>query len=256
MRTIAVMNQKGGSGKTTTAVNLAGALAEAGQRVLLIDVDAQASASSWLGIGDGGRGLMEVFTDNGNLSDLVVDTAVAGVSCVPASSWLVGVERALAGEVGAELILRRALAALPPRRWDVVLVDCPPSLGLLSVSALTAVDELLIPIEAHVMALAGLAQLLRTVEVVRDRLNPSLRVTGIVACRVDGRTRHSAEVLQQLRERFGNLVYNTYIRANVRLAEAPSFHQPITLYEPRSAGAEDYRSLAAEVMNPQRSEQS
>jgi len=254
MRTIAVMNQKGGSGKTTTAVNLAGALAELKQRVLLIDVDAQASASSWLGITDGGRGLMEVFTNNGNLVDLVEETGVNGVACIPASSWLVGVERSLAGEVGAELILRQALSSLPADAWDFVIIDCPPSLGLLSVSALSAVEELLIPIETHVMALAGLAQLLKTVEVVRERLNPVLRVTGILACRVDSRTRHATEVLQQLRDRFGNLVYNTYIRANVRLAEAPSFHQPITQYEPRSAGAEDYRAVAQEVLNSTRSE--
>lgn len=253
MRTIAVMNQKGGSGKTTTAVNLSGALAELGQRVLLIDVDAQASASSWLGIADGGKGLMEVFTDNGNLVDLVEETDVPGVACIPASSWLVGVERSLAGEVGAELILRQALSSLPNDTCDFVIIDCPPSLGLLSVSALAAVEELLIPIETHVMALSGLAQLLKTVEVVRDRLNPALNVTGILACRVDGRTRHATEVLQQLQGRFGNLVYNTYIRANVRLAEAPSFHQPITQYEPRSAGAEDYRALAKEVLDSRRS---
>lgn len=253
MRTIAVMNQKGGSGKTTTAVNLSGALAELGQRVLLIDVDAQASASSWLGIADGGKGLMEVFTDNGNLVDLVEETDVPGVACIPASSWLVGVERSLAGEVGAELILRQALTSLPKDTCDFVIIDCPPSLGLLSVSALAAVEELLIPIETHVMALSGLAQLLKTVEVVRDRLNPALNVTGILACRVDSRTRHATEVLQQLQARFGNLVYKTYIRANVRLAEAPSFHQPITQYEPRSAGAEDYRALAKEVLDNQRS---
>jgi chromosome partitioning protein len=221
--------------------------------VLVIDVDAQASASSWLGIADGGRGLMEVFTDNGSLADLVADTDVAGVACVPASSWLVGVERALAGEVGAELILRGAIAALPAGAWDFILIDCPPSLGLLSVSALAAVEELLIPIETHVMALAGLAQLLKTVEVVRERLNPQLRVTGILACRVDGRTRHATEVLAQLRTRFGNLVYNTAIRANVRLAEAPSFHLPITAYESRSPGAEDYRALAREVLTDDRS---
>lgn len=242
------MNQKGGSGKTTTVVNLAAALAAAKQRVLVLDVDAQASASAWLGTPDGGRGLLDVLMGNGSIADLVVDTDVPRLALIAASSWLVGVERALAGEPGAELILRRALGELATQRLDYLLLDCPPSLGLLSVSALTAADELLIPIETHVMALAGLAQLLKTVEVVRERLNPALTITGILACRFDGRTRHGAEVLNQLRSRFGNLVYNTHIRANVRLAEAPSFHQPINVYDPRSAGAQDYRALAAEVL--------
>ena len=248
MRTIATANQKGGSGKTTTAVNLAAALGEKGRRVLVVDLDAQASASLWLGVKDGGRGLLDALTDNGNLADLISQTDTPGVGVVPSSAWLVGAEKALAGELGAETILRRKLAHIQPGQWDYVLVDCPPTLGILTVNALVAVREVLVPVEAHVMALQGLAQLLQTVEVVRDRLNPSLRIAGILACRVDARTRHAQEVVEQLKGRFGNLIYNVAIRENVRLAECPSFGQPITRYDTRSSGAEDYRALAREVI--------
>lgn len=245
-RTVAVVNQKGGSGKTTTAVNLAAALGELGRRVLVVDLDPQASASSWLGVKDGGRGLLEVLTENGNLADLVNVTDVFNVSAIPSSSWLVGVEKVLASEVGAESILKRKLGALPDS-WDYVLLDCPPSLGVLTVNALTAADEVLVPVEAHVMALKGLAQLLQTVEVVKERLNHSLKVSGIVACRVDGRTRHALDVVEKVRERFGPLVFQTVIRENVKVAESYSFAKPIITYDPKSAGAEDHRALALEV---------
>ena len=250
MRTIACVNQKGGSGKTTTAVNLAAALGERGQRVLLIDLDAQASASSWLGIPDGGRGLLDMFAGQTEARSLVREASAPNVDIIPSSAWLVGVEKALAGEVGAETILRSKLGALisaVPSRWDVILLDCAPSLGILTVNALAAAREVLVPVEAHVMALSGLAQLLQTVSVVQERLNPELEIAGIVACRVDARTRHSQEIVAQLRERFGEKVYRTAIRENIRLAECPSFGQPITQYDSRSAGAQDYRALAEEV---------
>lgn len=247
MRQIAVMNQKGGSGKTTSAVNLAAALGEKGKRVLLIDLDPQASASNWFGVKDGGRGLLEVFTDGQPLAPLVQATCAKGVELVPSSTWLVGVERALASEPGTEAILRRALERLPDR-WDLVLVDCPPSLGLLAVAALAACGEVLVPVETRVMALAGLASLVQTVERVRDRLNPELRIAGLLPCRVDARTRLSHDIVETLRERFGADVFRTVIRENVRLAEAPSFSKPITIYDPRSAGAEDYRDAAAELL--------
>jgi chromosome partitioning protein len=251
MRTIACVNQKGGSGKTTTAVNLAAALGESGQRVLLIDLDAQASASSWLGITDGGRGLLDMFAGGAEAGALIRETSAPNVDIIPSSAWLVGAEKALAAEVGAETILRSKLGALvsaAPSRWDVVLLDCAPSLGILTVNALAAVREVLVPVEAHVMALSGLAQLLQTISVVQERLNPDLEIAGIVACRVDARTRHSQEIVAQLRERFGEVVYRTAIRENIRLAECPSFGQPITQYDPRSAGAHDYRALAQEVV--------
>lgn len=247
MRTLAVTNQKGGSGKTTAAVNLAAALAERGRSVLLVDLDPQASASLWYGVPDTGRALFDALTERGSLAAAAQKTSTSGVELVPAGSWLVGVEKALAGEVGAEAILRRRIAALPETRWDFVILDCPPALGLLTVGALTAARELLVPVEAHVMALAGLAHLLQTVEVVRERLNAGLSLTGLLASRVDGRTRHSLEVVEDLRERFGSLVLETVIHENVALAEAFSFARPITVYKSRSRGAQDFRALAAEL---------
>ena len=248
MRTIAVVNQKGGSGKTTTAVNLAASLGEKGRRVLVLDLDPQHSATNWLGVHNGYKGVFSVFAENGNLLDVVSNSKVPEVEVVPSSSWLVGVEKILAGEVGAETILRRNLESVAEERWDYALVDCPPTLGVLTVNALVAAKEVLVPVEAHVMALSGLAQLIETVELVQERLNPELRITGILACRVDARTRHAQEVVEQLRERFGKLVYRSVIRENVRVAEAPSFSTPITLYDGRSYGAADYRALAEEVL--------
>lgn len=248
MRTFAIANQKGGSGKTTTSVNLAATLAEKGRRVLLIDLDPQYSATAWYGIKTAGREVLGIFADNGDLGDLIQAAGPDGVDLVPSSSWLVGAEKILAGEVGAETILRRNLGRLPQARWDYILIDCPPTLGVITVNALVAVQELLVPVEAHVMALSGLAQLLQTVQLVQERLNSNLKVSGILACRVDSRTRHAREVVEQLRQRSGSLVYQTVIRENIRLAEAPSFGQPITLYDPKSAGAVDYRALADEII--------
>lgn len=252
MKTIAVMNQKGGSAKTTTAVNLAAGLAERGRRVLLVDLDAQASASSWLGVEDGGRGMYDVFTGGARLADQARPTGVEGVDLAPSSAWMVGVEKALAAAEDAERRLRRNLEDLPTGRWDYVLLDCPPALGVVTVNALAAAAEVLIPVEAHVLPLKGLVQLLSTLEVVRERLNADLGIFGILVCRLDSRTRHSREVLEILRERFGSQVFETVIRENVRLAECPSFGQPITLYAPRSTGALDYRALAGEILGTKR----
>jgi chromosome partitioning protein len=249
VQTIAVTNQKGGSGKTTTAVNLAAALGELRERVLVIDLDPQASASAWFNRAseEKEKGLLEVFTGNVHLSDLVADTDVPGVSIVPASPWLVGIEHTMAGKAGSQTVFRRALAGLRGE-FSYVLVDCPPALGFLSVSALGACQSVFVPVEARVMALAGLASLMQTVEWVREQLNPDLALCGILACRVDTRTNLSKDVVARLRERFGALVFKTVIRESVRLAEAPSFHQPITVYAPQSAGAEDHRAAAREFV--------
>lgn len=247
-RIIALSNQKGGSGKTTTSVSLAAALAAQKRNVLLLDLDPQASASHWLGHRDAGKETLEAFTGDGSLLENVRSTSSPRLELVPSSSWLLGIEKALAGEVGAETILRRQLESVEDGRWDYILMDCPPNLGVLTVSALTAAHEVLVPVEAHVMALSGLAQLMKTVELVQTRLNPPLRVSGILACRVDSRTRHSQEVVQHLRERFGDRVFQTVIRENVRLAECPSFSCSILEYAKSSKGAEDYLALAREVV--------
>jgi chromosome partitioning protein len=249
MRTIAVINQKGGSGKTTTSVNLGATLAEAGKRVLLIDIDPQYSTTQWLSTGDVGRGIFDLFaeTEATHLADLVRPTGTPNLSLIGSSAWLVGAEKALSGEPGAEIILRQKLVELGPHRFDYVLIDCPPTLGVLTVNALTAVREVLVPVECHVMGLQGLAQILQTIERVRKRLNTDLRITGILSCRLDLRTNHGPEIDAKLRARFPE-TYRTTIRENVKLAECPSMGEPITAYAPSSPGAEDYRSLAAEVI--------
>jgi chromosome partitioning protein len=248
MRVLAIANQKGGAAKTTTTVNLAAALAEAGRRVLVIDLDPQGNATDWLGAGGAARGAFDLLADPLELGELVTPSTTVGVDVLPATRSLQGAERALAREVGAELTLQRKLDTAAVAGWDYVVIDTPPTLGLLTLNALTAAHELVVPVEAHVMALVGVVQLMETMKTVRERLNPALALAGIVACRVDGRTRHSLEVVERLRETFGASVYRTEIRENIRLAEAPSFRQSILTYDTRSAGAADYRALAAEVI--------
>src|SRR3954449_1528647 len=241
MRTIAIVNQKGGSGKTTTSVNLAATLAEKGKKVLLIDLDPQYSATQWFDITEGGRGVFDLFAepDTTQLDSLIFETSTEDVSLIPSSPWLVGAEKALSGEPGAEQCLKEKLKELPVSRFDYLLIDCPPTLGILTVNALNAVKEVLVPVECHVMGLHGLAQLWKTVELVKKRLNPELNVTGILTCRVDRRTKHGKEVVERVRTKFPELAFETEIRENVRLAECPSQGGPITAYDAKSAGAED-----------------
>ena len=247
MRIIAVAMQKGGSGKTTTTVNLAAALAERGQRVLVVDVDPQANATTWFGIRDPGKGIFSCLCEGAQLQTVITNTETIGVAVAPSSGWLVGAERALAGEVGAETILRRRLQDVQAG-YDVALIDTPPTLGVLTVNALVAADEVLIPVEAHVLALNGLAQIRDTVATVHDRLNDRLSTLGILACRVDSRTRHALEIVSELRTRFPQETFETVIRENIRLAEAPSFGQPVLTYDSKSPGAEDHRALAGEIL--------
>lgn len=247
-RTIAVVNQIGGSGKTTTAVNLAACLAELGKQVLLIDLDPQADVSYWSGIKDTEHRLLDLFVNDRNLSDLIHSWKVKGVDVIPSSHELIEAEKALAAKINAESILRTHLSNLPLERWDYILLDCPSSLGFLTLNALTAAHSAIIPVEAHVMALNGIPHLLKLIEKVKEQFNFSLKISGILACRVNTKIRHNREIVELLRKHFGTLVYERFIRENIRLAESPSFGQPITQYDGRSSGAEDYRVLTGEVL--------
>lgn len=248
MEILAILNQKGGSAKTTTAVNLGSALAEKKQKVLLIDIDSQGSASSWLGFKNTEKGIFNLFTENASILEFVNKTSIDGLDIIASSPWLVSADKSLAGEIGAETILKNNLFGLKEPIWDYVLIDCPPTLGIMSLNALTAAHKVLVPLETHIMAVQGLAQLMNTINTIRDRLNPSLEIDGILPCRVNKRTRLSQDIISDLRKRFGKKIYETTIRENVKLAEAPSFGKPITIYDTKSSGAEDYRSLAMEII--------
>lgn len=249
MRSIAITNQKGGVAKTTTAVNLGACLAERGKRVLLIDLDPQANLTSWLGLGkeENARSIYDVFVGDTDLNEVLVDYRMNGLRVAPSVVELAGAERLLSNETGRDTILKRKLAELPGD-YDYVLFDCPPSLGVITINALAAAKEVFIPVETKILALNGLVTLTHTIQLIKDKVNPSLEVTGIVACMYDGRTNLSREVVEKLRAHFGDKVFKTVIRENIRLAECPISELPIHLYAPGCAGAKDYESLADEVI--------
>ena len=257
MRSIAIINQKGGVGKTTTAVNLGAALAERGHQVLLMDIDPQANLTLHLDIEPSGlkRSMYDVLSGRARLADVIVRRA--GMDVVPSHIDLAGAEVELVGIVGRETILRERLQDLfigdpdrpeAARTYDFLIIDCPPSLGLLSLNALTSVEEVVITMQTEFFALQGMTKLMDVVELVRSRLNPRLTLSAIVPCRYDPRTNLAKEVLEEMKKYFGDLVTRTRIRANVRLAEAPSHGKTIFQYDAGAKGGLDYRNLAGEIL--------
>lgn len=246
---IAVMNQKGGVGKTTTAVNLAACLAECGKRVLLVDADAQGNATSGLGI-DKERvktSAYDVLINRTPVRKAVVASKMEGLDVLPATIALAGAEVELVSMEGREERMRQALAKVVDE-YDYILIDCPPSLGLMIINVLVAADAVLIPIQAEYYALEGVAQLLQTIRSVAREWNPRLGVEGVLLTMYDGRTNLALQVAEEVKKYFRDKVYRTMIPRNVRLSEAPSYGEPIIMYDPRSKGAEVYRRLAQEVI--------
>jgi chromosome partitioning protein len=246
---VALANQKGGVGKSTTAINLAASLAFQKQRVLLIDLDPQGNASSGLGIDRGSIevSIYDVLLKESALEDAIEPTSVLNLFVVPATIDLAGSEIELVSMFSRETRLRSAIEEMEGD-FDLVLIDCPPSLGLLTVNALTAADEVLIPIQCEYYALEGLSQLLKNVELVSANLNPDLKVGGVVLTMYDGRTKLSKEVADQVREYFGDVAFRTVIPRSVRLSEAPSYGEPIEAFDPMSRGAIAYRQLGREFL--------
>ncbi|TML01595.1 MAG: ParA family protein [Actinobacteria bacterium] len=248
-RVIAIANQKGGVGKSTTAVNLGACLAEAGRKVLVIDLDPQGNASTGLGIEHEARKgtTYEILTGQVDVRDALVETDIEGLWALPSTIDLAGAEIELVSQLSREGRLARALEPVRSE-FDFILLDCPPSLGLLTVNALTAADELLVPIQCEYYALEGLGQLLRNVRLVQQSVNRRLRLTGIVMTMFDARTKLADQVVAEVRAYFGGRVYDAIIPRSVRLAEAPGFGKPIILYDSDSKGAVAYRHLARELV--------
>ena len=246
---MAIANQKGGVGKSTTAVSLGAALAELGYKVLVVDLDPQGNASTGLGIRHDAREITayDVLVSDGSVTDAIVPTMIEGLHAVPSTIDLAGAEIELVSQFSREGRLKRALAEIHEGVYDFILLDCPPSLGLLTVNAMTAAEELIVPIQCEYYALEGLGQLLRNVSLVQQNINPELRLSGIVMTMFDPRTKLSEQVVAEVRKFFGELVYDVVIPRTVRLSEAPGYGQPITIYDPKSRGADAYRQLAAEV---------
>lgn len=244
---VAIANQKGGVGKSTTAINLGAALAFQGERVLIVDLDPQGNTSSGLGVDRAAieSSTYDVLVDGSAIDDVLEPTSVRDLYVVPATIELAGAEIELVSMFSREQRLKQSLGPVLDD-YDVILIDCPPSLGLLTINGLAAADEVLIPIQCEYYALEGVSQLTRNIGLVQQSLNPQLEVEGVVLTMFDGRTTLSAEVVAQVREHFGETTYRTVIPRTVRLSEAPSYGEPIEAYDPMSRGAIAYRALAQE----------
>ena len=260
-RVIAVANQKGGVGKTTTAINLGTALAAVGERVLILDIDAQGNASTGLGVNAANRRVTsyDVLMDDASVAEAVIPTRVPNLSVVTASVDLAGVEMELSQVSARAFRLRDALdrhylSVLSGEgdHYDYILIDCPPSLNIVTINAMTASDAVLVPLQCEFFALEGLSQLIRTVELVRGSLNPRLEIQGVVLTMYDGRNNLSDQVALDVRQHFGEKVYKSVIPRNVRVSEAPSFGKPALLYDHRCAGSQAYMHLASEVLHRER----
>ena len=249
-RVIAIANQKGGVGKTTTSINLSACLAEAGNKVLTIDLDPQGNTTSGLGVekNEVENTVYELLLEECELNDCMIKLEVENLSLIPSNVNLAGAEIELIGVENKEFILKNSIDKIR-EQYDFIIIDCPPSLNMLTINAMTTANTVLVPIQCEYYALEGLTQLMHTIDLVQERLNPDLEIEGVVFTMYDARTNLSLQVVENVKNNLNQNIYKTIIPRNVRLAEAPSYGLPITLYDKKSAGAESYRLLAEEVIH-------